>query len=294
MSVAGPSEAQLPPASAALWVSVILKRIDVLSAHLSDQHKRLQQEIYVRLAARSGLLNYSIATAGGLAGIVAFIFPRLDPANGRATLFDQGNLVPFAVVSVVCFLAAFAFLFFYMNYLSHSGYIYTASRQITEQFPAVLLEIEELCNAAGRECGMPEHLVHAMQPEKIFSWERQITETREQVKFTDSQFEIQGYIALSALSFVLSILALLAFLVLLVSHNGILAMLTAAFSGATFLIFFGLYFAAFARCNRTRKSVKAFRDKAFPPILAVEAALTSLKAASAKPASMRPSAPRGR
>lgn len=249
------------PSSRPAWVEAHLKQIEIGSNHLLEQHRRLQQEIYVRLRSRLTLINYAIGSIGGLAGIVTFLLrpsflPSTEPVEAEILL----------VISVIFYLGAFVFIFFLLNFLSHSGYIYAASRLIVEQFPSVLADLERRCQEIAGKVHSP--VFDDMKPmaHRIFIWENYITKTRSEVQFTDSKFEIWSFAALSITSFLLCVGFYQGFrdaMSLAGTRGAIVPGPAAMLVGVAGLL---LYASALYYCFRTRHQVMKFRDKDFADI----------------------------
>lgn len=182
--------------------------MEIASAHISDQHQRLQQEIYVRLRARSDLVNYAIAATAGLAAVVAFVYPK----NATEIMETRTGIEQFLIVSLVFYTASFTYLFFHLNFLSHSGYIYAASKQITEIIPKLLAKIEDFAEQLSVECGSNLRFKEAKLFKGVFCWEEYLTNVRGSIKFSDSRFESFAFKTLSLASIVFAIVLLACFL----------------------------------------------------------------------------------
>jgi len=241
------------------WVDVVLRQMDISSNHLLEQHRRLQQEIYVRLRSRLTLLNYAIGATGGIAGIVSFVFPR----KTITTSFTPDDMTAFAIIAAICFTGAFVYLFFFLNFLSHSGYIYAASRQIHEEFPATFAKIEAVCCGLYDKLGAPPEFGKDSLASDLFSWEGYITKVRAKVKFTDSKFEILAFTCLSISSFTLSFFSFLEFVSLLLTRTGAFAIAIALVSGVTFTVGSLLYILALMKCRSMYMDTMCFRDSPF-------------------------------
>jgi hypothetical protein len=264
--------AQRSAKSSGGWAEPLIKQVEIDSQHLLEQHRRLQQEIYVRLRSRLALINYAIGAVGGLVGIVTLLLSSQMSSHG---VIDH-NII--GAISFVLFLGAFVFLFFFVNFLSHSGYIYAASRMIAEKFPGMLRELEGRCNHIAdiqdarqtkefkeycRSAKINENrtILAADFADNVFSWERYITDTRAAVQFTDSKFELISFQALSSISFVLHT-------IFFVSYMDRVALLPGFSEHIPKNVIYGIfacgsliYVWTIAYCWSTRRQVMEFRNK---------------------------------
>lgn len=241
-----------------LWVDPIIKQIEIDSNHLLEQHRRLQQEIYVRLRSRLTLLNYAIGSVGGIVGIVTFLLSR------QIYMIDtQPDPNIFLAVSAIFYVSSFIFIFFLLSFLSHAGYIYAASRLIAERFPEIVENMQSHMKDLSRFLGAPNELLYKTAASRIFSWESYITDTRKRVKFTDSKFEIISFGSLSFVSYLLH-LAFFVFSILVAGKTANFSEIFYTVSACVFFVLFLIYAVTILYCRRTYSQVMTYRDGKLP------------------------------
>jgi ABC-type multidrug transport system fused ATPase/permease subunit len=197
------------------FAEISVKQIDLAAWQMTEQHRRLQQEIYVRLQARVNISNYILIVTGGFFSTIGFFMTRPAYPHIRDFMINA-NAHDMGLIAIITLAFGITFTLLLLGFVNHSGNIYAASQFIETEIARFSQKIEQNLLAAFQALDLPAP--SPLNSHEIYSWETHLSQARSRYRITSSNLEGVAAAVMSGFLFVMFI-ALSIWTVIIVLHE---------------------------------------------------------------------------